>query len=644
MKRKYFVVVVLLIIASVVGLFIFINSKRFQNKAYDYKLPITNSWYSSLFFDKFSKALFALPLSFNLTADSFEISKTDPIFNDKSITSGHSPELFLKFADNSKFVDKQVVTTGEWDVRFVAKGQGQNNVTFHVIKGSPVLYFRNKDSKINLSGEITNIKKTNSSYVIKTKRNDFYLFKSDNTLVVQENTISIGSGSGLSTLTLLPDEMKSIDDSSLISIVNSCTKSDPKYTTFYISQTNSQNINVDFYFDNKLNFQSNYLLTIWPNQKSRDSQKILGTYTSVKGGLELVCSSHLSTSLEIQDLPTSWDSLFDKSKINTSKSIDLLNDDLATFEKFPVPTGVYFKGKYLKNLTDLWEIATFLGNKSLADNLFGSLKDQLIRSVDDFNFSQDTQGLMAKNPEFGNEKGNDHNLQYGYYIYSFAKIYPYLSTSEKTKIETLMSYFVKEGIPGIVSGSDYPRQIRFLDEYESHSWADGQAVFDDGNNQESSSEALFYWYSLYLWSTKTNNANLGLWSKFAYFAELNGRNTYWFLSNNPIVSQKFVKPIISLVWGDKADYATWFSPEEDQILGIQLLPINPSSLISLRLDEPTKTRILGYYDKVLGNSPLSQVFGGYYVFLKKINGIQNLPTPKTFNNEFFSQALFHLLL
>ena len=33
--------------------------------------------------------------------------------------------------------------------------------------------------------------------------------------------------------------------------------------------------------------------------------------------------------------------------------------------------------------------------------------------------------------------------------------------------------------------------------------------------------------------------------------------------------------MVSLNWGGKRDYATWFSPEPNAILGIQLIPMGP---------------------------------------------------------------------
>ena len=50
--------------------------------------------------------------------------------------------------------------------------------------------------------------------------------------------------------------------------------------------------------------------------------------------------------------------------------------------------------------------------------------------------------------------------------------------------------------------SEYCR-FRAYDMYEGHSWAGGYADNDSGNNQESASESLFSWVSMYLWGVLT---------------------------------------------------------------------------------------------------------------------------------------------
>ncbi|HEX7210899.1 MAG TPA: glycosyl hydrolase, partial [Propionibacteriaceae bacterium] len=49
---------------------------------------------------------------------------------------------------------------------------------------------------------------------------------------------------------------------------------------------------------------------------------------------------------------------------------------------------------------------------------------------------------------------------------------------------------------------------RTFDAYAGHSWASGTAPFADGNNQESSSEAITAWTGLALWAKASANPNL----------------------------------------------------------------------------------------------------------------------------------------
>jgi len=52
--------------------------------------------------------------------------------------------------------------------------------------------------------------------------------------------------------------------------------------------------------------------------------------------------------------------------------------------------------------------------------------------------------------------------------------------------------------------------LRNFDPYAGHSWASGNAQFADGNNQESSSEAMNAWYGIILWGELTGNRRLQL--------------------------------------------------------------------------------------------------------------------------------------
>ena len=60
--------------------------------------------------------------------------------------------------------------------------------------------------------------------------------------------------------------------------------------------------------------------------------------------------------------------------------------------------------------------------------------------------------------------------------------------------------------------------------------------------------------------------------------EAHAATAYWtgFDRSDPVY-EGFEHGVVGINWGGKRDYATWFSPEPSAILGIQLIPMSPSS-------------------------------------------------------------------
>ncbi len=54
--------------------------------------------------------------------------------------------------------------------------------------------------------------------------------------------------------------------------------------------------------------------------------------------------------------------------------------------------------------------------------------------------------------------------------------------------------------------------------------------------------------------------------------------TYWLMQNPNLYKtpEGYTSEIVSILWGGKADFATWFSPLSTHIYGIQFLPMTPA--------------------------------------------------------------------
>ena len=124
--------------------------------------------------------------------------------------------------------------------------------------------------------------------------------------------------------------------------------------------------------------------------------------------------------------------------------------------------------------------------------------------------------------------------------------------------------------------------LRSFDPYAAHSWAAGRSDFADGNNQESSSEAINAWNGLARGPRPTATARSP------------GRPPGSSASRPPprgrtgcsrgTCPAAYDHSIVSLNWGGKREWATWFSAEPSAMLGIQLLPM-PPVLAQGRVDE-----------------------------------------------------------
>lgn len=115
-----------------------------------------------------------------------------------------------------------------------------------------------------------------------------------------------------------------------------------------------------------------------------------------------------------------------------------------------------------------------------------------------------------------------------------------------------------------------------FDPYRGHSWAAGLAPFADGNNQESSSEAVAAWNGLALWAQATGDTALADRATWLLSNEADAARTLWLEPSD--LPPGYAHTNVSISWSAKRDYATWFSAEPSAILGIQALPLGPVSL------------------------------------------------------------------
>lgn len=305
----------------------------------------------------------------------------------------------------------------------------------------------------------------------------------------------------------------------------------------------------------------------------------LGTYPSVYGTLELCAGSQL-TSFAPQLEPRAGLDVDAIDDAERERILEQLPIDVAAVPDPPADT--YFGGKWLYQAATLVTLGEQLGADDVVAGLRTEVTDKLRewteaegcaeREAFCFAYDPTARGVVGQVPSFGSDEFNDHHFHYGYHLAAAGL----LARDDEALAEELAPVMdvLAQDIATVVETDRFPR-LRNFDVYAGHSWASGTSPFADGNNQESSSEAVNAWNGLGLWAQARGDAEteqLASWLMSTEAAAI----TYWTdLDLEDPVYEGYGQEIVTLNWGGKRDYATWFSAEPSAMLGILLIPMGP---------------------------------------------------------------------
>ncbi|SFI23327.1 MULTISPECIES: glycosyl hydrolase [Microbacterium] len=259
--------------------------------------------------------------------------------------------------------------------------------------------------------------------------------------------------------------------------------------------------------------------------------------------------------------------------------VDHLSADIAGTGDAPEDT--YFGGKALARLATLLALARSLGEDDLAARAADLLEAGLgpwaqvdgcvARDERCFAYDARLHTVVGREPSFGSEEGNDHHFHYGHFLFAAGVL-----AEERPEAVEMLRPVMDLLAADIAAGGDPLPGLRVFDPYRGHSWASGLSPFADGNNQESSSEAVAAWNGLALWAAASGDADLRERAEWLLSGEADSARRLWLEPTG--LPEGYAHTVVSLTWGAKRDHATWFSDEPSAILGIQLLPVSPIGL------------------------------------------------------------------
>ena len=317
----------------------------------------------------------------------------------------------------------------------------------------------------------------------------------------------------------------------------------------------------------------------------------LGTYDTPYGPASACASTTLEWSVGRVD-PTAE---YDLSGIDETTRTTLVTQASADLDGTgSLPGDTYFGGKGLARLGALLSLARALGDDDLAERAADRLADELApwleadgcasRTTQCFVYDDRLDLVVGKTVGFGAEEGNDHHFHYGYFLTAAAVL-----AQERPELLDTLRPVMNALAADIAGGSaDTLSALRLFDPYRGHSWASGLAPFADGNNQESSSEAVAAWNGLALWAQVSGDDALYARAVWLLSSEADTARTLYLEPAN--LPAGYAHSIVSIDWSAKRDYSTWFSAEPSAILGIQTLPLGPVSLEYLAGDPARVTQ------------------------------------------------------
>lgn len=589
MKSNFLIILILITVAVISAILFFsvfntnsipkplpdnsFNLPNEQNTSSHSLTPvISNQWYSTLFSSFPTQPIYALPLVYELSPGglgfSYPYVKTSP----NAITSTYDEDFRIGF--DAPFLKPKINKIGDWNININLTNSNDESLNFFMAHGLPfsVIHTNGENLKVTFLSDFTILNpENNKAYkskvfsadsVIITTKNNFYTF-----IFTTKTNFSIKSN------IMIIKNPKRI----FIGLLDKKTNFDKFKEIANIEILDSK---ITFDLDNSM-LSNTYeietngvipLVALYPHQYDTLSSKkdALGEYETIRGKLKLIKTNLFTTNSQLYEPLAVFEKISDDPSLIKQIKTDISN----VINKNPPNSKDYYLGTWFGKISNLILLADTYGLKNERDNLLKYVKPIFINSLSNFYYDKNKTSLIAKNPEFGNEKLNDHHFHYGYYIRTAAVLVNY-DLSVLPKITDQINNIV-EDIASIQRDSNKYPFLRNFDVYEGHSWADGYGDTISGNNQESSSEAINAWYGVYLWSKVINDKNLEEYALYLYNTEVESANYYWFDIKN-IYGNAYKHKIASIVWGGKVDFATWFSDTTNMKYGIQLLPFTPAS-------------------------------------------------------------------
>jgi len=561
----------------------------------------TNDWWSSVAWMGTGENLFWHPGYGNPTETGLEVGyPSEWSFPASDAVLGYAADFALGHAGGT-FADVRVDGWSDWgvDLRWGAGTGTTLDVT--LVQGSPFVYAEYAGGGAELDFEATPSVWADRGNVlgVSVDGTHYGLFAPAGATwggvgsATLTNDLAGTNGSGYLTVAILPDDAGSTLDEFARYAYNHVT--DTRVEPTYDRANGRVSTTFSFTTDDKPeSADSGTITALYPHQhKYTDASFAPYTYECARGTMKTVAGSSFETSY---DFPGVLPGLPDEGGYDRSRLAGYVGDVAESIDDSQ-GSGTYWTGKNYGRLSNAAVIADQIGETAKRDGLRGTMRAELENwltaddgEAADLFYYNDNWGTLIGYPDSFGSAGdlNDHHFHYGYFVRGAAELARQdPSWADDANWGGMIELLIRDYAnwerpsgaqdPANNPGGSFPF-LRNFSPYAGHSWAAGSAEFGDGNNQESSSEAIQSYGAMVQYATFTGDDDLLEWAVSLYTTEVTAALEYWFDVDDENHPDGWDHDTAGIVWGSKLSHATWFSGDPEAIHGINYLPFDGHSL------------------------------------------------------------------
>jgi len=555
----------------------------------------TNQWYSSVMFMRWSEVLHALPLTAKATEKGLEIGFPKKVITpterkDVEVTYPHKADITLR---PLSFLPEAALLAGhgDWsvDISFPSAHQSLRTTVAH---GSPFVFATLSHGNLGLDLDsdlrASPWARDERVLIVKGTSKTFAAFAPTGGIWRQQGTqweLNLPADKRYMSVAVMPNENDATVERFLSSAYShiSNTKAD-----FRIDTEKSEVITTfQVETQTKEGGQAPTIVGLYPHHYFGNKDlptNALGSLASIRGDLKFYAADRFTTRHTHHGFVPYWPRVKDEGQSKSILSNLSKESSRARRMMLEIGQGPYWQGKGLQRISQLMTVAEAQGDIKTRDKLLAMIKQR----AEDWLSGQSSRTYFHYSPTLGTvvsypeeydavKDMNDHHFHYGYWIRAAADIG--LRDPEWVRTDKwggMIDLLVSDIATAQRGRKDFP-YLRNFDPYEGHSWASGVGISPDGNNQESSSEAINAWAGLMLWGALQGRQDLVELGTYLYATEIQAINHYWFDIHGLTLPPEYKNTEVSMLFGGKLAHNTWWIDEPRQIHGINLLPLTASS-------------------------------------------------------------------